>query len=167
MNIITIPYNENYRLNIVGAISLTLTFLFISFFSVYFLIGLILPVIILANRKGLQIDIVQNQYREYHKIFRRTKGDWKSLEPYKKIVVLSKTVSKTATGTLMTSDIRIKGLIHIVYLIDESHLKKLYLKSFDHHDQANDFAKKMAKNIGFPIVEFSPKAVRHQTGIKY
>lgn len=167
MNIVTIPYNENYRLNIVGAISLTLAFSFISFFSIYFLIGLIFPVIILANRKGLQIDVVQNRYREYHKIFRRIKGDWKSLEPYKKIVVLSRAASKTATGTLMTSDIKIKGSIHIVYLIDESHLKKLYLKSFDHLDQANNFAKEIAGNINFPIIEFIPKAIRHHAETKH
>lgn len=163
MNTITIPYSDNYRLNIIAASILTIVFLVSSTFEYYFLIGLVLPIIILAISNGLEIDIQNNQYRDYKKLFSKKRGSWKSLDKFTDIVIQSKSGSKSVLGMRLTAEIKIKMVIHTVYLMDENHMKKIFLKSLPNYEEAKKFAEDIAVQSNFPIASFNPISARTNT----
>jgi len=160
MTIITIPYTDNFKLNIIGSTLLTVALIVASTFSAYFLFGLVLPIMILTNRSGLQIDVKNNVYREYSKIFTRIKGEWKSLSNFKNIVIKSQSATKSTTGTRMTADLKVKTVIHSICLMDYKHLQQLFLKSFEDYDKAKLFADNLSKDLNFSIETFRPLTAR-------
>ena len=163
MNNITIPYSDNYRLNIIAASLLTIVFIVSSTFASYFLIGMVLPIIILSSSNGLEIDIQNNQYRDYKKLFGKKRGEWKSLEKFTDIVIQSKSGSKSVLGMRLTAELKIKMVIHSVYLMDENHMKKIFLRSLPSYEDAKKFAADIAMESNFPIASFNPISSRTNT----
>ncbi len=161
MKTILIPYSDNYRINIVAASFIGFCFLVASTKQTYFTFGFLFSIVILARSSGLEIDIENKRYRDYKKFFARMSGKWKPLDAYTDIVIQSKSGAKSVLGMRLTAEIKIKMIIHSVWLMDENHMKKIFLKSFPSYEEAKKFAEDMAIQSNFVLASFKPVSARN------
>lgn len=110
----------------------------------------------LTHSSGLELDFESGKYRVFTKFFRHKKGEWRSLAYYSAVIVLRKE-GKTSFATIrstLSSTIRYHE--YQVFLTDQSHRKRLYLKHFDTADQARKFALDFMEKTGIPLERFNP-----------
>ena len=154
---------ESYRLSILSAIVvlLTIPFLLAVVEIVFFKIMIVLSVaaigyVILSKSSGLELDFSMKRYRKYNKFLRKTKGEWRDLSKFPNIVVLSKTGSKTASGTLMTSSLKVLQGFYELYLMDENHLKRLFILSTDDFNVLQRKITTLKLKLNIPEVPYNP-----------
>jgi hypothetical protein len=119
---------------------------------------LVIPVglSLLAHSAGLELDFENQKYRQYYSFFGKKKGDWFSLETYKAVIILQKEGKTSVVSTNMLASSTISLREHQVFLTDQTHRKRLYLKHFDTHEQARKFALEFMEKTGIPLERFDP-----------
>lgn len=154
---------ESYRLSIIGAIVvlLTIPFLLAAASSSILKVIIVLSAatvafLILSKSSGLELDFSMKQYRKYNKFLINTKGEWRDLSKFPNIVVLSKTGSKTASGTLMTSTLKVKQGYYELYLMDKHHLKRLFILSTDDTRELNKKIMTLKSKLKIPEQPYNP-----------
>jgi hypothetical protein len=150
---------ESYRLSILSAIVvlLTIPFLLAVVEIVYFKVMIVLSVsaigyVILSKSSGLELDFSMKRYRKYNKFLRKTKGEWRDLSKFHNIVVLS----KTGSGTLMTSSVKVLQGFYELYLMDENHIKRLFILGTDDFNVLQRKITTLKLKLNIPEVPYNP-----------
>lgn len=111
---------------------------------------------LLAHSTSLELDFENQKYRQCTSFFGKKKGDWFSLETYKAVIILQKDGKTSVVSTNMLAASTISLREHQVFLTDQTHRKRLYLKHFDTHEQARKFAIDFMEKTGIPLERFNP-----------
>ena len=104
---------------------------------------------------GVQIDKVNNKYREYISIYGFKRGEWKSLSYFPFICVLSKTESNTtySRGQVALTD---SQRYFFIVLLNENHREKLAIKRLSTEDKAIADAKVIADQLELKFTKYNP-----------
>jgi hypothetical protein len=113
-------------------------------------------VIIFFTTYGTKIDVSKNKIMDYIKIFGLIEvGSWKDNNTYVEIAVMgSTTVHQGRIGLLDMAKYSARKIT--INLLDQYHVKRFELCEMETVEEANEFAKKISKQTGFPVVEFKP-----------
>lgn len=127
-------------------------------YTVIFLLG-VLCVFTLSYSLGLEFDMKNNLYRNYTSYFFSKRGQWKSHDNFPYVIEVGKRYQQTMSmrGAIATSQ---SDYVHEVYLTDSSHLKRIYLKSFEFKKMADEYALKVSKLLNKNYVIYSPKKIK-------
>lgn len=121
-----------------------------------------------SSNYGVQIDQNNNRFREYGSIFGIKSGKWYPLD---KLPFIS--IMKARDGLIMYSMINqpTKAIDDRfgVYLLSESHRKKVLLKKFEDRDLAKEYSIQMTTKLNKELVQFNPvvsQKTRERRGAK-
>lgn len=154
---------ESYRLNIILAVVLALSIPFTMETSSIAYIKVIiccvtfsLIFLILQRSSGLELNFKTKEYRYYSRFFGNIKGQWLSLSHYTSVVVLSKTGTKSATGTGMTGSLKVKQGFYELYLMDSNHLKRLFILNTKKKKEIDKMIVLMKSNFNVSLEKYNP-----------
>ncbi len=122
--------------------------------ELYFIVPI--GVLMLGHTSGLELDFESRKYRLFTKFFGRKKGEWRSLASYTALIVLQKDGKTAIASTNMLASTTISLREYQVFLTDQSHRKRLYLKHFDTAEQARKFALDFMEKTRIPLERFNP-----------
>jgi hypothetical protein len=111
---------------------------------------------LLLMSSGLEIDLEHKRYRLFKSIARRRSGEWQPFRDYTTIIILSKQGSKFRLGPKLAYEHETKMLEYQVFLTDQNHRKRLYLKHFDTEEQARKYALSFMEKTGIPLERYNP-----------
>ncbi len=124
----------------------------VSYLSVLIPIGVFLFLV----SSGLEIDTANMRYRYYKSFVNLRRGQWKSFASYSASTILKKQGAKVRPGPKLAYEHRMILEEHQVFLTDQSHRKRLYLKHFDTAEQARKYALGFKEKTGIPLERFNP-----------
>lgn len=113
-------------------------------------------VALLAHSAGLELDFENQKYRQYSSFFGKKKGEWFSLESYSALIILRKDGKTSLSTTRATISSTLRYNEYQVFLTDQTHRKRLYLKHFDTHEQARKFALDFMEKTEIQLERFDP-----------
>ena len=117
----------------------------------------VLGVLLLCIRKGLQIDVSNRKWREYYSLFGLKEGKWSSLNRFAGILLLQPLPSKILTDSGMyVGKTNTDGQYEIM-LANHNHLYRLSVDVFRDHETAMAAVKRLADATGFSYVRYNPK----------
>lgn len=158
MTTITIRNKELHKLYIIIGIILSLINLLFSLaVSNWFYLSFLFVGAIMSNTTGVQFDIKNKLYRKYKHFCCWTRGEWKSIGENKELVILVKHGVQTTTGTMMTGSLKTKGGFSELYLMDESHLRRLFIASSENHKSIELLSNKLSQLLEIEINPYKPK----------
>jgi hypothetical protein len=120
---------------------------------------------LLAHSAGLELDFENQKYLQYTSLFGKKKGEWRSLASYTALIILRKDGKTNLSTTRSTISSTLRYHEYQVFLTDQSHRKRLYLKHFDTAEQARKFAVDFMEKTGIPLERFNP-VISEQTRSK-
>jgi hypothetical protein len=134
--------------------------------ALFFVIGILFFIIgayLLTGAHGVQIDIVNKQFREYNSILSWKRGEWIPLQKYPYLTILKANTSirsSDITG-VNTSTQTISALG--IYLLSETHRNRHLIYKSSHgsshiHQKAADLAYLLQKEV----VRFQPKRISYR-----
>lgn len=154
----TIRNKELSRLNIImGIVLLILILLFSVGFSTWFSIGFVLVSIIWGKSKGVEFDFKKRKYRKYSQLFIWKTGVWKEITDKIDLVILVKHGVKSASGTMLTSSLKIKGGFSELYFMDESHTQRFFIDSSGNPEYIEKLSDELSSKLNIQIKSYSPK----------
>lgn len=125
-------------------------------FSEQYMLGAVLVVaaaFAAFTSSGIVLDLSQNKYYKYVKYFGVIPaGKWRSLRSYHHISVMN---HRETAGTSEDIDTSIKR--YNVVLLNDTHRKKLIVKSFPTKEEAKQEAIKLSNIINFDLVQYHPQ----------
>lgn len=124
-------------------------------------IGLLL----LVHTSGLELDFESGKYRLFTKFFDCKKGEWLSLASYTALIILRKDGKTNLVATRSTFSSTLRYNEYQVFLTDQTHRKRLYLKHFDTAEQAKKFALDFMEKTDIPLEKYNP-VISEQTRMR-
>ena len=118
---------------------------------------LMIGLILVLARSGVQLDQNEKQYREYFDVLGWKNGGWKPLELYRYVSVLSTRVSQTSYSSSHQS-ITVTDSIYKVCLLSANHREKLAVQYIKDYDEAMEQANTLAQELHLPRVKYDPPA---------
>jgi hypothetical protein len=109
-----------------------------------------------AHSAGLELDFENQKYQQYTSLFGKKKGEWRSLASYTALIILRKDGKTNLSTTRATISSTLRYHEYQVFLTDQSHRKRLYLKHFDTADQAKKYTSDFMEKTGIPLERFNP-----------
>ena len=159
-----------------GKSHLLFIFLTVVFFASFFLpfsslsisiqlVSIILFLFMYTATTGLIIEIGV-KIKFYMSALGIKQGSWRKYKGFSCLVL--KTSMKKRDNTLMNQyghgvSVTEKFQSTELYLMDNSHRKKILCGSFDTYSEAKAFAKDVSLLIGYPIEKFSPKRIQRRS----
>ncbi|MBI9034979.1 MAG: hypothetical protein JEZ03_10960 [Bacteroidales bacterium] len=129
------------------------------------ILGIVLLIggmLIATSREGIQIDLLNNSFREYTLYFFSYKGGkWRSLYEFTNTVVLRLNESQQAYS-ITTQSIKYSELSYNVYFMDENHIHRVLIRKFDTEENAMQFAFEIAKYTELAYAEYNPATRRRR-----
>jgi len=136
-------------------------FILAGIVSIYFhqygnLVVVPIGLLMLTHSSGLELDFESGKYRVFTKFFGKKKGEWRSLASYTALIILRKDGKTNLVATRSTFSSTLRYHEYQVFLTDQSHRKRLYLKHFDTADQAKKYTSDFMEKTGIPLERFNP-----------
>jgi len=157
MNHIIIDHDEfnttKFGFSIVAVIFSVLFLLAIFWFGILLSV---LTITIIFLKVGIEIDPINRNYRYFQSFFGVKSGKWKSLENFKALIILKKTMKSERLSPRMVNTIDHKSLTYEVNLASENHRNKFALKKFKESEAAKNLAETIATRLNFPIESYDP-----------
>jgi hypothetical protein len=111
---------------------------------------------LLAHSSGLELDFENQKYRQYNSFFGKKRGGWLSLASYSALIILRKDGKTNLSTTRATISSTLRYNEYQVFLTDQSHRKRLYLKHFDTEELARKYALSFMEKTGIPLERYNP-----------
>lgn len=108
---------------------------------------------------GIDFSVNTRQVRLYSYVFFKKKGEWKDLDKYHDIAILSSNKAQTQHVGFMPVSRTAKFKTYDVYLLGVNHWKKIFVESFDKLDLANNQVKKLVEMFDLQFVTYNPKRI--------
>ena len=106
---------------------------------------------------GIEINCTSRKYRLFKSVLGLKKGEWKNIDFFKGIIIRAKSGSKELMGPNLALMPTVRGMSFDIYMVDETHRKKLLIKSFKSKSKGLDFAKKLSSQVNLPFQKYNPK----------
>lgn len=156
--------HESVRLFRIQAALLSVIFIPLCLFEWTFIPLLVFPTLLLIKKKGIEFDINNRRFRNFTSRGKFRKGKWQDWTKYFDVVLQSRSAKKNVrSGNLVPDLMGVSGkleyrqTIHNVYIMDEKHLKKMFIDTFKSYAEAKDFAIAFSEYSNMPIRKFSPQ----------
>ncbi len=113
-------------------------------------------------RDGIQIDLINNRFREYTLLFLHFKvAKWRSLYEFPYVVVLRLNESQKAYS-MTAQSVKFSELKYEVFLMDENHVQRILVCQFDLEDKAFEYAQQLAAHANLQYAEYNPATSRRR-----
>jgi hypothetical protein len=113
-------------------------------------------VLLISHNTGIELDFENQKYRQFTAFFGWKRGEWRSLASYTALIILRKDGKTNLSTTRSTISSTLRYHEYQVFLTDQSHRKRLYLKHFDTDDLAQKYALDFMEKTGIPLERFNP-----------
>ncbi|HYG53336.1 MAG TPA: hypothetical protein VD905_20700 [Flavobacteriales bacterium] len=134
--------------------------------NVLCIIPLVLGVGGLTFNYGIDVDVNNNRHRDFVSIFFMKFGTWKSLNLYPYITVLKTNKGRSAFGAIpiMTGAAALSATLNAdysdgefgIYLLNQSHYKKIELEIMDDLKKANERLEYFSRAMNKEIATYKP-----------
>ncbi len=104
---------------------------------------------------GVQIDPAKKMYRNYVNLIGIDRGEWKSLQDYPYITILSKNITQTVNVGFVLSNSFTERL-HDICLLNKTHQQKIIIKRVDKIELAKNDIASLSEKMGLTIVNYNP-----------
>jgi hypothetical protein len=156
MKTLSITNNDLFRLSMAGAIALALASLFIgASHPLGYGVALLAPLVLTIN-SGVELDFEQLKYRKFKSVLGIKSGEWKSYNPAHQLVLLSKHGAKTMVNQRLISEIAIEDYFYELYIMDPSHLKRLYLYSTKKKEKVDSIIRQITESSTLKLTAYNP-----------
>ena len=126
-------------------------------FPIGCLMTLVISGFICFTTEGVIIDLAQRRFKGYTRIYGIIRGKWDNLDTYKNVTILkSRLVSRgysRANVSMVTSD----NTYYEIYLVNETHRKKVLLRRLKGQVQAMREMEDISKKLGMEYAPYSPQ----------
>ena len=126
-----------------SSVFLSITFIIIGIYLVFSVIG-------------IQINAKERKFKYYTKQFFIKIGKWQWLEDYPDVCVLLVNQKQTLYS-MSNSSFTSKSIVYKVFLLNEWHREKFFIKVFKTEEKAILYAKDFAGRTGTNYTQFSPE----------
>lgn len=157
MKTLSLNYADVFRfqLAVSSAVFAATIVLGATFGPAFYLVGLLIPVI-LTIRQGIEFDFTNAAYRKYKGFLSWKSGDWKPYASTNQLVILSKS-GHHPTGNNPDRYYNERKQIFELYVMDATHLKKLYITTFDDLHEARKMSAKISELSGLSEAVYNPR----------
>lgn len=112
------------------------------------------------SRTGIQFSYTTREVRQYVDSFFRRSGNWKNLDSYNHIALLSsKKVQRYNHGFVTGASNSAKFVTYDVYLLDKNHYKKILVNSFESKEEAKEMINKLVEKLDLNYTVYAPKRI--------
>lgn len=149
----------------VSAIFIMFFFLIISLVMpiylmiLFLIIDISVLIFVLFSSSGIDFNCSESKFRLYSKRFFVKKGEWKDIDKYHDIAILSSNKSQSFYLGFTGVGNTVKFKTYDVYLLGVNHWKKIFVASFDNLDLANNQVKKLVEMFDLQFVTYNPKRI--------
>lgn len=130
------------------------------FFGLIFLpaggIFMLLSLLVITARSGLQINLKEKKIRDYVRIFGFYTGKWKDLGAYPYITIISRDTLQTVYP-IVSLGFNVKDKQCEICLLDSTHRKKILLERVKQMEIAKQRLLFYTENLGVEDVQFNPQ----------
>ena len=110
---------------------------------------------IALSTHGTQINTITKQYRGYGSYYGIKTGEWKPLEDFPFLSVLSGRSGQTVYDMTNQSTTSITNYVNVC-LLSPDHRKRVVIQKFESAEPATEYAKTLSTILEVPIVRFNP-----------
>ncbi len=110
----------------------------------------------LFHYQGVEINPKNSTYRNYVSFVGIRSGKWKSLSPFKAVVMITTKGKKRAHHMTSERNANTTGLIHKVYLADQSHRKRLLILRTEDEEKGKQAIAALKSKLNLPYETYNP-----------
>lgn len=153
---VSLPNTDLFRLSLAGAISVLVMGLFMANVHPLFFCAYVLIPVILTIRSGVDLDLTTLQYRKFSSVLGKKRGEWKSFSTANQLALLTKSGSKEVVNMRGMPAMDVPGEFYELYLMDPSHLKRLFLYSTKSRTKVKAIIDSITRQSAIQLVPFNP-----------
>ena len=120
------------------------------------LLGFIPAIWLAFRRSGVQVDLLEDTYREYTESFAIKRGKWISMEQYPDMALLRGVEGFKAYSRAMI-ELSDSEVVWDIYLLKKDHRSRLILKRCKSKDEGEKLGPELAEQMGKNWTVYSPK----------
>lgn len=142
---------------LIGGVIFIVMGLFVMFEIWYFgILMMVMGSYVVLGMNGARIDVEGRRFKSYSKWLWIRSGQWKSMDPYPYVSVLSKQIGLTlASRGNRTMDIG--EITYIVCLLSSTHRTKVIIRQEDTRRAAENYADFIALKLNKMLVQYAPE----------